>query len=193
MHKYIEREKERMHAERESARAREREREREKKVSKRWRERERERESGRAREREGGAPAKPEGEDAFLDLAAALLADVSRSIHHPFDHRDHLVVPHRSLRRGRQKSISSQGSGFQKLRPAPAPALNEFTPSNTLAWLNFPLPCRFGKTTRNYRSRCKPWKTHALLRTSRTIPVRLFKSSEQKGCRFMVQGSGLRV
>ena len=44
-------------------------------------------------------------------------------------HRCHAI-----LRRGRQKSISPQGSGFQKWRARISAFLNEFTPSNTLAW-----------------------------------------------------------
>ena len=44
------------------------------------------------------------------------------------------AVPDQSLRRGRQKSISPQGSGFRKRRAPILALLNEFTPSNTLAW-----------------------------------------------------------
>ena len=47
---------------------------------------------------------------------------------------DAAEVPRQSLRRGRQKSISPQGSGFQKWRPSPETVLNEFTRSSTLAW-----------------------------------------------------------
>ena len=45
-----------------------------------------------------------------------------------------IALPRQSLRRGRQKSISTQGSGFQKWRSCPDTLLNEFTCSNTLAW-----------------------------------------------------------
>ena len=43
-------------------------------------------------------------------------------------------VPRQSLRRGRQKSISPQGSGFQTSTAQRVAPLDEFTPSNTLAW-----------------------------------------------------------
>ena len=43
-------------------------------------------------------------------------------------------LPRQSLRRGRQKSIFPQGSGFQKWKQAQVAVLNEFAPSNTLAW-----------------------------------------------------------
>jgi len=43
--------------------------------------------------------------------------------------------PRQSLRRGRQKTISPHGSGFQKSNLSPETVLNDFTPSNTLAWL----------------------------------------------------------
>jgi len=39
-----------------------------------------------------------------------------------------------SLRRGRQKSISPQGSGFQQSKPRISAGLNEFTPSKVLTW-----------------------------------------------------------
>ena len=42
--------------------------------------------------------------------------------------------PRYSLGRSRQKSIPPQGSGFQKWRSVLKTILNEFTPSNTLAW-----------------------------------------------------------
>ena len=42
--------------------------------------------------------------------------------------------PSQSLRGGRQTSFSSQGSCFQKWRACPDMLLNEFIPSNTLAW-----------------------------------------------------------
>ena len=47
--------------------------------------------------------------------------------------------PRQSLRRCRQKSISSEGSGFQKWRSPSEALLNEFTPSNTLAWTPYTL------------------------------------------------------
>ena len=45
-----------------------------------------------------------------------------------------ICVPRQSLRRGFQKSISPQDSGFQKERAPILALLNEITPSNTLAW-----------------------------------------------------------
>jgi hypothetical protein len=42
--------------------------------------------------------------------------------------------PRQSLRKGRQKSISPQGSGFEKWKQARVPIVNGSTPSNTLAW-----------------------------------------------------------
>ena len=42
--------------------------------------------------------------------------------------------PRQSRRRGRQKSISPQGSVLQQWKQAQVPVLNQFTPTNTLAW-----------------------------------------------------------
>ena len=44
-----------------------------------------------------------------------------------------LSFPRQSLRRGRHKSIFPQGSGFQKWKQAQVPALQNVSPSNTLA------------------------------------------------------------
>ena len=44
------------------------------------------------------------------------------------------AVPRQSLGRGRQKSIFPQDNGFQKWRSHPDAVLNEFTPSNKVAW-----------------------------------------------------------
>ena len=45
-----------------------------------------------------------------------------------------LCLPRKSLEGGCPKSIPPQGSGFQKWRSPLDAFLNEFTPSNTLAW-----------------------------------------------------------
>ena len=50
------------------------------------------------------------------------------------------AIPRQSLRRGRPKSISPQGSGFQTWKQAQVPVMNQFIPPNTLAWL--PRPTR---------------------------------------------------
>ena len=42
--------------------------------------------------------------------------------------------PRQSLRKGRHKSISPQGSGFQKWKQTQVSVLHEFTPSNTRSW-----------------------------------------------------------
>ena len=54
-------------------------------------------------------------------------------------------IPRQSLKRGRQKSISPQGSGFQKWKPRISAGLNDFTgtgttrSTSTWAALSFPL------------------------------------------------------
>ena len=86
-------------------------------------------------------------------FATQLLLSIYYSIAHlPFNYSHSFTVqllrplllrccppyPRQSLRRGRQTSISSQGSGFQKWKEAQVPVLHEFTASNTPAWLALP-------------------------------------------------------
>ena len=88
-------------------------------------------------------------------------------------------MPRQSLRRGRQKSFSPQGSCFQKWKACPDTLLNDFTTSDTLAWC----ACRCARTrggSRPFRKvvslRCEHTDTHKgpppkeRLRTCYTLP-----------------------
>ena len=65
---------------------------------------------------------------------------------------DARALPRQSLRRGRQKSIFPQDSGFQKWRSPSEALLNEYTPLETLAWFWQCQSAEFGFVVLNGRA-----------------------------------------
>ena len=107
-------------------------------------------------------------------------------------------TPRQRLKRGRQKSISPQGSGFQEWRSSPDTLWNEFTLSSTLSWQLSRLRERrgysstsekSGRTGRLFFSRCLPplpWLSLEFCLTESVHKVVLQKSIPAQICHLIL-------